>query len=380
MRTSTTRRTLAGASIALLLATSALLPSSSGAATPAERATATQMGADWLANQFTAEGFIPDVNGDPDYGNTAPSALALAVSASHETTFRSAIAFLQVHVDDYVNLLGPDDSVGALGYLLLLADAADVSATDFGGVDLVARLQATFGDLEPGLYGATDPTYDGVYRQGLALLGLASAGVAPDPAAVSWLTDQQCTTGGWEAYRADTSTPCGPPDPVNFVGPDSNSTALAVEGLAAIDVPPPFDALAFLDDTQGSDGGWAFIEGLDVDPNSTALVIQALVAAGEDPEAAPWVEGGSSPFDSLLSWQITAGDAADIGGFASAFSDGLPDLFASQQGVWGVAGVAFPLGPVDFGGPDETTSTTSTTSSSPAGSDQAVATRPQFAG
>ena len=70
--------------------------------------------------------------------------------------------------------------------------------------------------------------------------------------------------------------------------------------MIAAGVTPPHDALAFLDATQDTDGGWAFIDGLDVDPNSTALVIQALVAAGENPESAPWVESGGSPYDSLL--------------------------------------------------------------------------------
>ena len=129
------------------------------------------------------------------------------------------------------NRSGGDDSVGALGYLLLLADAAGVPGTDFGGQDLVARLQATLGDFEPGLYGATDPSFDGVFRQGLAILGLVSQGVAPDPSATTWLTDQQCTSGGWEAYRADTSVPCGPPDPVNFIGPDSNSDRARARGV-----------------------------------------------------------------------------------------------------------------------------------------------------
>ena len=319
------------------------------------------------------------MNDDPDYSNSAQSALALAASASHQSTFEAAVTFLQAHVDDYVNALGSDDSVGALGYLLLLADAAGVPGTDFGGQDLVARLQATLGGFAPGLYGATDPSFDGAFRQGLAILGLVSQGVTPDAAATMWLTDQQCTSGGWEPYRADTSVACGPPDPINFIGPDSNSTALAVEALAAEGVTPPHDALAFLDATQGADGGWAFLSGLDVDANSTALVIQALVAAGEDPESAPWLESGGSPYDSLLAWQITEGDPADIGGFTTDFSDGFPDQFATQQSVWGMAGLAFPLGVVDFDGPDQpTTSTTSPGApTTPAGNQ---ATRPQFTG
>jgi hypothetical protein len=380
-----TKRTLAGASIALLLAAVTLLPSSGGAATPAQRTASIQAAANWLAGRFTGAGFIPDVNDDPDYSSTAQSALALAASASHEATFDAAVAFLQAHVDDYLGAPGGDASVGALAYSLLLADAAGVPGTNFGGQDLVARLQATLGDLEPGLYGAADPTFDGAFRQGLAILGLLSQGVAPDPSAIAWLTDQQCAGGGWEAYRADTSVPCGPPDPVNFVGPDSNSTALALAALAAAGVTPSNDALAFLDATQAVDGGWAFIDGLDVDPNSTALVIQALVAAGEDPDTAPWVESGGSPFDSLLGWQIASGDPADVGGFATPFSDGFADQFATQQAVWGIAALPFPFGAVDFDN-SSTTSTTSTTptstpvSSPDDGTKVEASTRPRFAG
>ncbi len=225
--------------------------------------------------------------------------------------------------------------------------------------------------------------------RGLAIVGLESQDVVPDASAITWLADQQCgagspaaAIGGWQAYRADTSVPCGPPDPVNFVGPDSNSTALALAALAAEGVAPPNDALAFLDATQAPDGGWAFIEGLDVDPNSTAVVIQALVAAGEDPQSAPWVESGGSPFDSLLDWQITAGDPADVGGFATPFSQGFADQFATEQAVWGVAGRAFPFGLVVFESPTQPT-TTSAPPSTPGGADGSgpeASTEPRFTG
>jgi hypothetical protein len=170
---------------------------------------------------------------------------------------------------------------------------------------------------------------------------------------------------------------------VNFVGPDSNSTALALAALAVEGVTPTGDALGFLDATQASDGGWAFLEGLDVDPNSTALVIQALVAAGQDPESAPWVEPGGSPYDSLIAWQITSGDPTEVGAFATPFSDGFSDQFATQQGVWAVTGKAFPLGAVDFDGPDTPTTPTEPTEPSTggtSGSGNGTATRPQFTG
>ena len=372
-----------------LVASATFLSTATDAATPAERTASVEVAAAWLADRFEPGGYIADLNGDPDFANTAQSALALAAAASQESTFDVAVAFLEANVNDYVAPGGGDDSVGALGYLLLLADAAGIPGTDFGGEDLVARLQGTLGDLEPGLYGASDPTFDGVYRQGLAVLGLVAHGVAPDTSATEWLTDQQCgadsppdAEGGWEAYRADTGVPCGPPDPISFTGPDSNSTALAVQALASLGAPPVPGGLAFLDATQADNGGWAFIDGLEVDPNSTALVIQAIVSGGEDPDGGRWRQTGGSAYESLMAWQIMSGDPTDVGGFASPFSDGFADLIATQQAVWGVAGLAFPFGPVVFGGPDgpdgpdESVATTDTSDGATAG----ATTRPRFTG
>src|SRR5579871_3956655 len=59
-----------------------------------------------------------------------------------------------------------------------------------------------------GLYGVQDPTYDGAYRQGLSLVALETAGKAPDPTAVTWLLDQQCSDGGWQPVRTDLSVAC----------------------------------------------------------------------------------------------------------------------------------------------------------------------------
>ena len=50
-----------------------------------------------------------------------------------------------------------------------------MSPTSFGGTNLVARLLATqrTTGTDAGLFGAQDPTFDGAYRQGLALAALA---------------------------------------------------------------------------------------------------------------------------------------------------------------------------------------------------------------
>src|SRR5690242_590213 len=80
-----------------------------------------------------------------------------------------------------------------------------------------------------GLYGSADPTYDGVWRQSLALLAQDTVGVKPAAEAVDWLVGQQCGSGAFAAYRADASAKCDGKTPV-----DTNSTAAAVQALAAL--------------------------------------------------------------------------------------------------------------------------------------------------
>ncbi len=329
---------------------------SAGAATPA---TPSEMGALWLAAKITDEGWVPNSMGDPSVGGTVSVVLSLAAAGVGGDDFVRAVAWIEDHVDEYA-MSGGVDVAGSLGYLLLVADAAGIDPTDFGGHNLVARAQATLGALEPGLYGAASPTYDGVFRQSLVIMGLSAAGVTPAPEAVDWLKDQQCTSplesiGGWEAYRADSSLACAAPDPTMFTGPDTNSTALAVMALVEIGADPDsspalLDARDFLGDAQGADGGFGYLTDLDADPNSTALVIMAIVALGESPHDAAWVVGDSDPMTSLLSWQLGCdAEEADRGAFSSPYSNGGPDSLASTQAVWGASEQTFPLGEVAFG-------------------------------
>src|SRR5690606_21462684 len=153
-------------------------------------------------------------------------------------------------------------------------------------------------------------------------------------------------TGGWEAYRADTAVPCAPPDAASFSGPDSNATGYAVMALEAVGEEPSFDPLAYLASVQGAEGGWSQ-QGVGNDPNSTAIVIQALRSQGVDPTAF----GNGGAYDALLGWVVPCGEEG-AGAFASPFSNGAPDVFATLDAIVGAAGVAWPLdGPVELGGP-----------------------------
>jgi hypothetical protein len=238
--------------------------------------------------------------------------------------------------------------------VLLPATGAAASVTTHNAADV-------------GLFGAGDPSFDGAFRQSLGLLAEQAAGIH-DTAAIKWLVDQQCPDGGWTAYRADLSKPCPATDLTNFVGEDSNSTALAVQALHALGVTPKHDAAAFLHSLQDSDGGFPLLKGSGTDPNSSALVVQAIRAVGQDPAGATWTTGGHTAIDALMtSWLGCS--SSDVGAFSSPYSSGHGDLVSSVQAVWGVEQQAFPF-----------TTTAATTQPAPDCSGGPVTPTPQQAG
>jgi hypothetical protein len=165
-------------------------------------------------------------------------------------------------------------------------------------------------EIPAGLHGATDPTYDGVWRQSLTLLAQDKAGVTPSDRAVGWLTGQQCADGSFAAFRADPSAAC---DTKTMV--DSNSTAAAVQALAALGGHDTAvgKAVDWLVSVQNEDGGWGYNPGTPSDANSTSVVIGALAAAGEEP--AGTVKDGKSPLDALLTFALPC-KGKDAGAFA----------------------------------------------------------------
>src|SRR5207253_6785224 len=141
------------------------------------------------------------------------------------------LAYLGRHVDDMI-ASGGADNPAALATLILALKAGGAQPTAFGmpATNLVARLVAT--QQADGLFGTADPTFDGAFREGLALLALHAAAVV-NAAGAKWLEDQQCDDGSWTAFRSDTAKPCPAIDAHAFTGPDTNSTALAALGLQA---------------------------------------------------------------------------------------------------------------------------------------------------
>lgn len=337
-----------------------------GAATAPSATTVRNDAVAWLLPQVTDEGaLISPYTSAPDPSMTAQAVLGLAGSGADPATVASMIGYLEAHVADFVAPGGSADSPGALAWLILDAHLTGIDPGDFGGVDLVARLEAT--QQADGRFGSGDPTYDGAFRQALALTALTAVGRS-NPGGLAWLADQQCADGGFVAYRADTSVPCPAVDPTTFAGADTNSTAFAAIALhlsgehAAADA-----AMGWLENVRTSGGGFAYLGDatLQQDANSTGLVALAFrTVRGAD-------DAGSVA--ALASLQVPqTGDPLDRGGIAFQAADPLfPDLMATTQALLGLAGQGLPFEPVQ---PVETTTTTTTsvpassTTTLPAGS------------
>ncbi|MFE7898434.1 prenyltransferase/squalene oxidase repeat-containing protein [Streptomyces sp. NPDC057424] len=192
------------------------------------------------------------------------------------------------------------------------------SATVLAAVAVIGAATPAAADPSPSpsqafpsaLYGGTDPKFDGVWRQSLALLAQDTVGVKPAAKSVEWLTRQQCEDGGFASYRADPTTAC---DAKTML--DTNATSAAVQALTALGGHDDAtgQAVDWLKSVQNEDGGWGYSPGGASDTNSTSIVIGALAAAGEKPDQVE--KDGKSPYDALLKLALPCGGDGD-GAFA----------------------------------------------------------------
>jgi prenyltransferase beta subunit len=137
-----------------------------------------------------------------------------------------------------------------------------------------------------------------------------------DSSAITALREAQVDDGGW-----------------GFGGSaDADTTALAIQALLAAGAPSAdpdvVAALDYLNATQNDDGGWGF-DGAS-NTSSTAFAVQALLALGEDPEGAGHTKGSNTPISYLLSQQLPDGSF-----------EGFDPLFATNQVTPALAGRTF---------------------------------------
>jgi LPXTG-motif cell wall-anchored protein len=230
-------------------------------------------------------------------------------------------------------------AIGAVAGATLLASTA-VAATP-APTSGTATPIAIVAPTNIGLFGAQDPTYDGVYRQSLAILGLVTTGHVINIPAVEWLLRQQCSDGAFTAYRANTSVACTPSSE------DENATAIAIQALVAL-VRPTTTAVAALKHFQLANGGFydntAFGPAAS-DANSTGLALSALAAAGVNPATVTSTTGKTAD-NYLRSIQIACSATTGVGAYDFQGEATLhANDYATVQALLGELGKAFPPNP-----------------------------------
>jgi hypothetical protein len=251
---------------------------------------------DWLRSKQAADGgFAGDSDEASSLGATVEAVFAIVSLGEDPNAWSSSegntpVAFLQTKAAE-VTLPGD------IAKTLLAAVAAKANPRDFGGVDLIAALEAQY-DPASGLYGG--PELGNVFGQSLAILALTATGQEAPQAAVDWLLSAQLDDGSW-SWNGETTPGSG----------DSNSAAIALQALQAGDYSSDAvaNALAYFAAQQNEDGGFTYQKpsdfGTATDANSTAYAIQALLAAGED--LSDWAKDGLTPLDALLALQKESG-------------------------------------------------------------------------
>jgi hypothetical protein len=220
---------------------------------------------------------------------------------------KSPLDYLEAQTDSYIT------TPGHLAKLVLGLAAAGEDPRDFAGHDLVADMNAGFN--------STSHSYgDGPIDHALYMLARERLDLSPAHGAAGYLESKQTADGCWEFSDG--------------AGCDTNTTALAIEALLAAGVDPSDsaveDALDYLEDAQNDDGGFPYDPlsswGTDSDANSTAFVIQALIAAGEDIDEDRWqAPDGTTPLKALLRFQNP-----QTGAFTYSGKD---DAYATYQSI-----------------------------------------------
>jgi energy-coupling factor transport system substrate-specific component len=226
------------------------------AAAPA-RAAATPTGY-LLATQHPDGGFGPSPGGSSSQLYSGWAALGLAAAGHNPAEVsrggRSLMSYVRAGV-------GSSSDVGSLERTILVARAGGMSASNFGGRDLVAALERDFR--------SDGSVSQQVNLTSFAVLALRAAGVAPAHRTLSWLARQQNPDGGFSFATAGG-------------GSDVDDTGAALEALGRAGATAA-RATSFIRHQQNLDGGFPAEPGGESNAQSTAWAVQGLLAAGVDP-------------------------------------------------------------------------------------------------
>lgn len=297
----------------------------------------------WLrAAQEPDGGFSNGFAEGSDFGGTVE--VILAGVAAGEDVSRWLSAEENSPLDYVVSQIsaGAIEDTGNLSKAVLVAVATGLDPRDLAGKDLIAQLTAQQSP-DTGRFGDT------LFKHAYAVLALHNAGVPVPASAVTAMTSTFTEDGAWSLF-GDTSPATA----------DTNTTALVMQALVAVgERDAAAGALPYLHRMQNEDAGFPYQKpsawGTDSDANSTAVVLQALTALGEP--LGDWVVGGIDPLGALLAlWDAESG--------AYFWQSAVPfaNMLATAQAVQAAEGMTFTALPkVGASNAPEATSATMST-------------------
>jgi len=276
----------------------------------------------WLKDQQQTDGgFSNGFAPESDIGATSDAILALLFAGEDPTVLKDGDKSPFDFLEVRVGA-GEVQGAGVAAKVVLALNAAKLDPRSFAAQDLVEALLKDF-DASTGLFGF------GPFDSALAISALMAVDADLPEGAVEGMLATRLEDGSF-SFSAE---------PGQITG-DSNTTALAVQALIAAgfedEIGPSLD---YFRSTQNEDGGWTYQKpsefGEETDANSTALVIQALNAAGEN-----LVEWGD-PMTALASLQLENGAF----GFSATFPDA--NILATIQAIPTLAGGTYvePVAP-----------------------------------
>ena len=292
--------------VAVAITTLITLPGTAHAAAPIDPRPARE-GAAWLAGELT-DGLIYNEQFDfNDYGLTVDTGIALDAVERQPGAVSAIGDAMAANVRSYItgrDFGSPDDHyAGPTAKSLVLAHTVGADPTDFGGVNVVRRMQSltiSGGPSDGRIKDRSASDFANTIGQAFAARGLHVSGSAESESATDFLLEQQCAAGYFRlAFAApnfpDQSCDGGSPEASS---PDVDVTALAVLSLVSQQGDAEVDeatarAVAWLRDEQrpnGSFGGGTSTEAPNT--NSTGLAGWALGTLGREEaaaRAATWV-------------------------------------------------------------------------------------------
>jgi hypothetical protein len=279
-----------------------------GTATPAQAGDPIDQTERWLAKQLTG-GLVHNNQFDfDDYGLSIDVGLALQELGQTGTarTVRKAIA---KNVDSYTtgaDFGSSDIYANATAKAAAFAQVTGADASDFGGVNLVARLGrrvANKGPIAGRIQDKGADDFANVIGQSFAVQALTTAEHKKAAKATRFLLAQQCTSGyfrlNFTADKTADDQTCDGGRRKSTSAPDTDATALAVLSLLEDATPSRTvtravnRAVAWLVKRQGDNGSFGGGKSTEApNANSTGLAAWAMGSAGscaQANKAAKWL-------------------------------------------------------------------------------------------